>query len=624
MRRHLPQWLKPLRNRALQCSPKGLLHPFGGRRHPVVALFKRSTLCLLAAICFAVTASARSWNIADFADSITIDDHGSALVTERITCNFEGEYHGIIRRIPIEYPGPKGTNFTLYMKILSVTDGDGNKLKYDLTNAGDMRQLKIYIPGATDTKKEVDIAYEVSNAIRHFEDFDEFYWNVTGNDWPVPIDHASASVYFPPSARNAGLRAQAFTGPYGSTEHQASATINDSDIPAHGALAAFETTNPLEMRGGLTIDVYIPKGVLREPSELTRLGWFLGSNPIVFLPPFAFVVMFSLWYWKGKDPDPGMSVAPMYSPPENISPAEAGTLLGDSVHPRDITASLVDLAVRGYIKIEETTQKVLVFSSKDYVFHLLKGRAQWDPLPEHEQDILEQMFPVAEVDTTCALSSLKNRFYMAIPQIKNDVMTALKQKGMYGLDPDSAHFYGIVGAVIIAAPFILLQFAGIANFALSGWLLWASIIVAAFIAFAFIRVMPAKSLRGAKTTVGIKGFQEFMSRVDGDRLRTMPGDTFEKFLPYAMALGVEEHWAKAFQGIIQNPPTWYVGPGYGTYGMFNPVLFTHDVRTMSNVAASTFVSAPRSSSSGSGFGGGGFSGGGFSGGGFGGGGGDAF
>src|SRR5207302_4385029 len=111
--------------------------------------------------------------------------------------------------------------------------------------------------------------------------------------------------------------------------------------------------------------------------------------------------------------------------------------------------------------------------------------------------------------------------------------------------------------------------------------------------------------------------QEFMNRVDGDRLRNMPSDTFEKFLPYAMALGVEKRWAKAFSGITQSPPNLYVR---SNQGVFNPMLFPQSVTSMADTAGQTFASEPRSSSSGSGFGGGGSSGGGFSGGGFGGGG----
>jgi uncharacterized membrane protein len=206
--------------------------------------------------------------------------------------------------------------------------------------------------------------------------------------------------------------------------------------------------------------------------------------------------------------------------------------------------------------------------------------------------------------------------------IKGDIMAALKQKGMYNTTPESGYAWGLLAVALVAIPFFLLQVYGVANFFLSGWIAAAAILVSVAIVIFFIRLMPAKSLRGARAWVAVRGFEEFMNRVDGDRLRTMPPDTFEKYLPFAMALGVEEHWAKAFAGIIQNPPNWYVSP---QGSMFNSMMFTHNLRAMSTSASQTFASAPRSSSTGSGFSsGGGFSGGGFSGGGFGGGGGSAF
>ena len=204
------------------------------------------------------------------------------------------------------------------------------------------------------------------NGTRFFPDHDEFYWNVTGNDWPVPIDHASATVRLPEAAAGS-LRAQAFTGVYGSTQRDATARSQGR----RGSVRDQQSRCPCA--AGLTIDVYIPKGILKEPGALTKFFWFLGGNPIVFLPLVTFAGMFILWWYKGRDPDPGMSVAPMYEPPPGISPAEAGTLLDDSIHPRDITSTIVDLAVRGYIKIEETAEKVLLFTQRDYVFHLLEA-----------------------------------------------------------------------------------------------------------------------------------------------------------------------------------------------------------------------------------------------------------
>jgi uncharacterized membrane protein YgcG len=569
----------------------------------------RSILLIL--ICFAALTTpvfAQSWRISDFNDTILISEDGSALVKERINLVFIGEWHGIHRTIPVEYPGPRSTNYTLFLDIVGVTDGAGQKLRYDSKTSGGYRDLKIYIPGAVDTTRTVEISYIVRNGIRYFGDHDEFYWNVTGNDWPVPIDHAAASVYLPKAAAGR-LRAQAFTGVYGSAERDATSEISGADV-------VFETTNPLPMRGGMTIDIFVPKEILKEPGALTRLFWFLSSNPIVFLPLFTLGVMSVLWWYKGRDPDPGRSVAPMYEPPKGISPAEAGTLIDDSIHPRDITSTIVDLAVRGYIKIEETVDTtLLIFHSKDYVFHSLKPATDWQGLAPHEQVMLENIFSGGQ---QTQLSSLKNRFYTAIPIIQQDIKAALKNKGMYLLDPDSANGYSVAAALLIVAPFLILQFMGFKQVFNSILLLIGCGLVSAFIWWLFAREMSAKTMEGARTRIAVLGFQEFMNRVDADRLKRMPPDTFEKYLPYAMALGVEHHWAQAFAGIVQNPPNWYVSPN-GMTG-FNPIFFSSSMHNMASDMHQVFVSAPRSSSSGSGFGGGGGS----SGGGFGGGGGSAF
>jgi uncharacterized membrane protein len=565
---------------------------------------------------FTANASAKSWRIADFQDTITVDKDGSALVRERISLVFVGEWHGIHRTIPIEYPGPDGTNYELFVDVQSVTDAEGSNLKYESSRSRGYRDLKIYIPGATDVSKIIEIAYRVRNGTRFFPDHDEFYWNVTGNDWPVPIDHVSATVQFPEAAAGS-LRVQAFTGVYGSTRRDATATTE-------GAEAQFESNNPLPMRGGLTIDVYIPKDILKEPSALTRFFWFLGGNPIVFLPLVTLAGMFVLWRYKGRDPNAGMSVAPMYEPPPGISPAEAGTLLDDSIHPRDITSTMVDLAVRGYIKIEETAEKVLLFTHKDYIFHLLKPREQWGAeLAPHERVMLENVF-AGGAETR--LSSLKNRFYSAVPVIRQDIMAALKNKGLYLLDPDSANGYSVGAAIGILIPFAILQFMGWANFFNSIPLLIGCIVISVVIWFLFARQMTAKTVKGAHTRIAVLGFQEFMNRVDRERLKRMPPTTFEKYLPYAMALGVEHHWAQAFAGIVKDPPQWYTGPGGSYPGVFNPIFFSSSMHSMAGDMHQVFVSAPRASSTGSGFGSGGFSGGGggFSGGGFGGGGGSGF
>jgi Predicted membrane protein (DUF2207) len=564
-------------------------------------------LCFFIACVLLSRVSAQTWQITDFKDTIGVSKNGNVVVSERLTIDFRGVWHGIHRTIPVEYPGPKGTNYTLFLNVTSISDGEGHKLKYESHTSRGFRDLKIYIPGAVDTTKLVQIDYAVRNAVRYFDNYDEFYWNVTGNDWPVPIDHASAFVNFPDKAAGA-LRAQAFTGAYGTAGHEATADVKGSD-------AIFETTSPLPMRGGMTIDVYIPKGILTEPGALTRFGWFLGSNPAVFLPFVTLAVMFTLWWYKGRDPDPGRSIAPMYEPPQGISPAEAGTLIDDSIHPRDITCTIVDLAVRGYLKIEETVDKGLIFHHKDYVFHLLKPREHWTDLAPHERIMLENIYAGDATETR--LSSLRNHFYTALPLVRQDIMAALKNKGMYLLDPESANGYSLLAIILIVAPFAIAQFTGYKDFFSSISTLIIAGLISAFIWWLFAREMTAKTMKGGRTRVAVLGFQEFMQRVDSDRLKRMPPDTFEKYLPYAMALGVEQVWARKFEGLIKDPPQWYASPN-GM--MFNPILFSNTLHGFSSDMHQVFVSAPRASSSGSGWGGGG----GFSGGGFGGGGGSAF
>jgi len=583
--------------------------------------FLLAALLLLAAPSFA-----RSWKIARFDARYTIAEDGTVLIEEELHPAFQGAYNGILREIPVEYPGPDGTAYKLYLKVDSVTDENGDKLKFEQSTrtervaGGDHHAflvLKIYVAG-TDTERTVHIAYRASDAIRFFKDYDEFYWNVTGNDWKVPIDSATAFVALP-SAAASQLKAQAFTGPFGSHADDAISTVDGSNV-------TFDAARPLPPRNGLTIDISIPKGVIKPPSVFTRIGWFFGANPGAFLPLWAFVVMFSLWFWKGRSPDPGLSVAPMYEPPKGLTPAEAGTLLADNIEARDITSTLIDLAVKGYLKIVEHDDKVLFISHKDYILRLMKPRPEWQGLAAHETEVLNNIFPEVTAEET-SLSSLKNRFYVALPSIREEILGALKAKDLYSTDPESAKGLALVGVLVIALPFLWLQLTGAIRLGNSPLVLGVGIALTALIVYLFGHHLAAKTVRGARTRIECLGFKEFMTRVDGDRIKRMPPDTFEKFLPYAMAFGVEQHWAKAFQGLITEPPSWYVGSGYGTPGMmWTPLMFTNSMSTFSTSAFQSFSAAPQASSSGSGFGdGGGFGGGGgFSGGGFGGGGGDAF
>jgi len=199
---------------------------------------------LVALLLLATPSFARSWRIARFDARYTVADDGAVLIDEEIHPAFEGSFNGIVRDIPVEYPGPLDTTYKLFLKVLSVTDETGQKIKFEQSTRteramnGPSHQflvLKIYA-GGTDTERTVHITYRAANAVRFFDDHDEFYWNVTGNDWKVPIDQASASVVLP-SAAAGQLKAQAFTGGYGSRAQDATTNIDGSNI-------AVETSAP--------------------------------------------------------------------------------------------------------------------------------------------------------------------------------------------------------------------------------------------------------------------------------------------------------------------------------------------------------------------------------------------
>ena len=352
--------------------------------------------------------------------------------------------------------------------------------------------------------------------------------------------------------------------------------------PSTAPSASVETREPLPMRGGLTADIYIEKGVLHQPGAIARFFRFIRSNPVLTLPLWAFAVMFPMWWLKGRDPDPGCPWRPCMSRRNRWGPPKWGRLIDGSVDPRDITSVLVDMAVRGYVKIVETQHKGFLSSTKDYEFHLLKGPGEWKGLTDYERAMLQQVFTGGEVTL---LSNLTNHFYTALPMIKSEIMGALKAKGMYTVDPDSAAGYLGLGFLLVALPYVALQVFGIADFLNSVPMAIGCGLIAVGIILIIGKQLTATSLKGARTQVQIKGFQEFMNRVDADRLKRMPPDTFEKFLPYAMALGVEHRWAKAFEGIIQNPPTWY--QGYGPSPSFSTFYFVNSLGSMASTASST-------------------------------------
>src|SRR5712671_1094355 len=394
--------------------------------------------------------STRELRIEHFQSETLVMPDGTIDVTENIQAHFiGGPWHGLYRTIPVEYVTPQGLNYTLFLDVQRVTDASGRTLRYESSRERHYRKLKIYVPDADNSTHNISIDYSVSDALKFFEDHDELYWNVTGDEWDIPIQSASARIILPEGTTN--IRANVFTGAYRSRAQNA-----DVDIAGNGV--EVRTREPLRWHEGLTVAVAFDKGFVHEPSAAGKLALFFRSNWPLGIPIAAFAAMFYLWWTRGRDPRL-RPIAAQYEPPDQLTPGEAGTLVDNSADMRDITASIVDLAVRGYIVVEEHQKDRMLglMHDKDYNFILQKDRGAWATLKPHEQSLLEGLFTAGTVGESVSMSSLENHFYTNLPEIKNDIFSSLITHGYYTRRPDSVRSAYIGAGVVIG---FLIAFGG--------------------------------------------------------------------------------------------------------------------------------------------------------------------
>lgn len=612
------------------------------RTRPIVARF----LAFAAAVfLFAAAAKARDLTIQNFNEHVEVGTNGTIDVIESIEVHFTGSWNGIYRKIPVKYTTPSGFGYTLFLEPVSVTDDSGSSLKYQKTDQGQYAEFKIWVPDAEDSTHTVILHYKILDALNFsFSDHDELYWNVTGEEWDYPIQSASAHIVLPSGVT--GLHAIAYTGIFSSRAQDATVTVKGNTIDV-------QTTHPLGFHEGLTAVVGFDKGLVHPPSPLESVWLFLRSNWPLFLPIIAFLIMIWLKWTRGRDPRRN-PIAVQYDPPEKLTPGECGALVDNEVNMRDVTATLVDLAVKGYITIEQRQQGGLLHLGhhNDYIFHLKKSAAEWSALRPHESGMLTGMFfsttalnssgmgeiqslvrpftaddspglPSSAPSMSVSLADMQNHFYVSLPGIRGSITNALVTNGYYTHSPDSVR-QGYIGAGVILG--ILTAWGGnaISSATNTSGLAWIIAgIAVGLIVCAFGWFMPVHTEQGERALERVLGFEDFLGRVEGDKINrteTSP-ELFEKYLPYAMALRVDKKWAQRFSGIAMQPPSWF----QGYYGNgFMPYLLLNDLNMMSMQASSAMISAPRSSGGFGGLGGSGFGGGGGAGGGFGGGGGGGF
>lgn len=611
--------------------------------------------------------------ILSYRSEIQVKTDASMEVEETIRVVAMGQdiRRGIYRDFPTVYRTPWGFRATTGFRVLEVLrDGRPEPYHTEAQENGTRVYIgdkDVEIPPAIYT---YTIRYQTGRQLGFFPDHDELYWNVTGNGWKFPIDEAAARVRLPSGISRGDVKAEGYTGYEGSTERNLVASVETGDT------AVFRTTALLEPSQGLTIVVSWPKWVVREPTPAEEWAFFLKDNRMeVFgaLGLFAIFFYYALvWLQVGRDPQKG-TIIPLFGPPDRLSPAAVRYIWRMGYDDKALAAALIHLAVARRLKIlDEDGTYVLqelpggemkVAPEENRLCQHLLGTSPRLELKQAKRTTIVAAVEGLKKDLKTSFEKayfLTNRgyFFAGLGVTLLALLFALFQGGTgatvgagfmtvwltgwtfgvtmlvrqalaawraawnaRGIIAKSVSFFGAGVATAFALPFLAGEVVGLYMFgqATSVWML-AVLLAAVVINLVFFKLLKAPTLGGRKVLDHIEGFRMYLGTAEQDRLEALhpPQKTpelFEQFLPYALALDVENEWAEQFTGVLteagkpvtESSRAWYAGAaGLGTAAFAS---------SLGSSLTSAIASASVSPSSRSGGGGGGSSGGGGGGGG---------
>lgn len=563
-------------------------------------------------------AAERQLEITHFQLLALVARDGSMRVRETLTARFQGQWNGLRREIPLLANRPRGRE-PLGLRLLSATDGAGRSYRVDTRRKGDNLEWRVHVPNAEDATRTVVLSYRVKNAVRFHPNHDEIYWNVTGNAWDIPLNQVEARVWLPEGVK--GLHASVYTGEQGSRDKEADLEIGAREVTA-------TRTRPLEPGEGLTLAVGFQKGLVTAPAAPGGLwGWLA-----LLLPLTSALILGRLWWLHGRDPKLG-SIPVVYEPPRGLSPAVLDSLVRQRVGREAPGATLVDLAVKGHLRLERHARKTwLRLTPPSVSFLLLTPAERWVELQPHERYLLAGLFPSARVGERVDTEALRGHFHHHVFGFERLVRDAVLAEGVFNAFGGSrwpqvvragtaGAALGVVALAVVLAKILLPEDILQLQMTVAPGLTGACLLLTLLVILTFAWLMPSLTPRGVKTLRQALGFQDFLRRVEAPRYNTvnLTPELFERFLPHAMAAGLTTAWTAAFAGIVQHPPHWYDDAGVLEIGNLGSCL-----EDCCHTISGTLRSSPGESGSSDSGSDGGSGGGGSSGGGDGGGGGGGF
>ncbi len=572
-----------------------------------------------------------SEHIERYDSEVTIQSNGVVRVQETIDYDFGTlQRHGIFRDIPVRvnFTDKADTDRVFPLDVLSVRASEGTPSQYTIESIdGGLKRIKIGDPDRTLTgPHRYQITYTLRGALNGFRDHDELYLSAITTNWPVPIASATVRVDAPTDI----TQVNCFTGPLGSTLPCATAESSGSTATfAQSDLGPFQ---------GLTLTVAFPDGFVPPPKPILEEQFSLarafsltpltlgGAGLLLLLVVGGWAI---LQYRFGRDrrykgsavdvafgsatgedervPLLGPTETPVeFVPPDDLRPGQVGTLIDFAANPLDVTATIVDLAVRKFLVIEEIEGTGWTHKAD---WKLTKLREPGGELKRYELELLNGLF---EDGPEVLLSDLRQKFAPRMQRVQKALTDDAKEQGWFVRLPNVARAqWGCLGVlVLVLGAGLTILLAAFTEVALLGIPLIVAGILLTFGAY----WMPQRTAKGTAVLRRTEGFRRFIDESEKERARfAEQQNLFSEYLPYAIVFGATEKWARAFSGLDDQPPDtsgWYVSNHAFTFLAFSSAIDSFTVST-----SGTLTSTPPSSSSGSSGFSGGFSGGGVGGGG---------
>jgi uncharacterized membrane protein len=642
-------------------------------------LFLILYLTILILFSFPISLQAQSKNIEkilNYDSRIEVEQDGSMLVTENITVRCLGEKikRGIYRDFPTKYHDRWNNRVIVEFKIIDIRK-NGNPEPYHTESVSN--GIRIYV-GQKDVFLEhgiytYTITYKTNRQLGFYKDHDELYWNVTGNGWEFSIETVFATIILPEAAKKNITETDAYTGSQGEKGKDFTTATDTADNPT------FITTRPLEANEGLTIVVSWKKGLITEPSAQVKFQYFMKDNFGIIFAFIGFIIItiyyLIIWGIFGKDPAKG-TIIPQYYPPKGFSPAAMRYITNMGFDNKTFAATVINLAVKGYLTIieekgvytltrkntdtkglEPEEEKIVtkLFRSDTSIKLESKNHSEINRALQELKNYLKQNyekiyfltnywyfigglvlsiiillfigFPVATVKGSLPIFLFMcvwlTGWTFGVSHLLMELVRSWKSV-LLGSIHKLTSLGSAVFITLFSIPFIIGEIIGIGmmTFATSGWFIVFFLILIP-INYLFYHLLKAPTLAGRQILDKIEGFKMFLTITKKDRMNVLnplgrTPEIFERYLPYALALDVEQAWANQFSDVLSRTsadgkeysPSWYSGTA--AFTAVGAGIFASSLGSSFSNAISSSSHAPGSSSGG---GGGGSSGGGGGGGG---------